>query len=602
MTRQNPKKELKQFIQDEEFIELMDKAFADLRADYELALDSNKEKINELKQVHVDIKNSLSNLTSYSCKSSGIVSGLRGTGKTHLFLLARDKINNDIVEKKALCIYLNLKRLQIPETFTQEIFNRAFGIFLYKELGKQLVNLLKSYENKNFFDKIKSIFNFDQKKQTSNIKSIIAKIELFQQIVKYGTQQLYSYKEGDTELEQSQKELFEIYTKLSGKLGIKTTELNLENNIKQQKEYNNKYKSTSKYLSYLDIQDIRDNLISIIEILKLNNITVYVDEWEKIYTIEKAQEYLSSFIDKLNDTPLYFWIGYVPYRGDLHHLDVGADLQHRIDLDKNLIYENSKRDKELCLYYFKSFINQRLNHYLKDYNIDYSVMFNGDKKLEHLVLACMGNSRDFGTMLLDCWSAFRNYRVIGIYQGRPFKYISDKMISDSIKSDGEKKLLNIKGQNNTMTVWRDIQSFATQKKSSHIAIEETNENMGLLSKGEFSELLYHRLFHFRKGGVAAKDDRNTQHKLSIYALNYACTYDQHSKDKKFTYITTSSSIDDKVRRYIYQPNNIINTIKTKEGEIHSCKNCKEKINIIKMKAAWEKNSCPFCGENIYKAE
>ena len=77
--------ELKQLVDDKVFIDNMNKAFADLRADYELTMDLEKEKINELRDIHVDIKNQLSDLVTISRKSSGTDCGLRGTGKTHLF-------------------------------------------------------------------------------------------------------------------------------------------------------------------------------------------------------------------------------------------------------------------------------------------------------------------------------------------------------------------------------------------------------------------------------------------------------------------------------------------------------------------------------------
>ncbi len=57
--------ELKDFVNDPTFIENMNRAFSDLRADYELSMDSTCEKINELKSLHVDVKNHLSDLTSY---------------------------------------------------------------------------------------------------------------------------------------------------------------------------------------------------------------------------------------------------------------------------------------------------------------------------------------------------------------------------------------------------------------------------------------------------------------------------------------------------------------------------------------------------------
>lgn len=75
---------LKDYVYDDSFIERMNRAFSDLRADYELSMDADKEKVSELKAMHVDVKNQLSDLISYSSSSSGVISGLRGTGKTHL--------------------------------------------------------------------------------------------------------------------------------------------------------------------------------------------------------------------------------------------------------------------------------------------------------------------------------------------------------------------------------------------------------------------------------------------------------------------------------------------------------------------------------------
>ena len=42
--------ELKDFVNDPTFIENMNRAFSDLRADYELSMDSTCEKINELNE------------------------------------------------------------------------------------------------------------------------------------------------------------------------------------------------------------------------------------------------------------------------------------------------------------------------------------------------------------------------------------------------------------------------------------------------------------------------------------------------------------------------------------------------------------------------
>ena len=137
--------ELKDFVNDPTFIENMNRAFSDLRADYELSMDSTCEKINELKSLHVDVKNHLSDLTSWSRNSSGVISGLRGTGKTHLFMLARSALNStlwDAEKSHNLCIYLNLKRLCLPEQFDSDLFNRIFSVFIYDEVSKQLLQIL----------------------------------------------------------------------------------------------------------------------------------------------------------------------------------------------------------------------------------------------------------------------------------------------------------------------------------------------------------------------------------------------------------------------------------------------------------------------------
>ena len=154
--------ELKELVFDEAFVEKINTAFADLRADYELELDESKEQIEKLKAVHIDIGNNLSNLVSYSMVSSGKISGLRGTGKTHLFLMARNQINNEIFEKKVFAVYLNVKRVHFPKGCNQEIFNRVFSVYLYDEVAKQLGLLFRDIYGNSTKDKILSLFKKDK--------------------------------------------------------------------------------------------------------------------------------------------------------------------------------------------------------------------------------------------------------------------------------------------------------------------------------------------------------------------------------------------------------------------------------------------------------
>ncbi|RHE77397.1 hypothetical protein DW723_03205 [Blautia obeum] len=170
------------------------------------------------------------------------------------------------------------------------------------------------------------------------------------------------------------------------------------------------------------------------------------------------------------------------------------------------------------------------------------------------------------------------------------------MVTSAIKDNGDKKISNLNSNENTLSVWNDILNFCLSKKSSHFAINESQTELECLRKQEFSDLIYHRLLHFRKAHVPTKDGGLTD-KLSIYAINYACSYNLHS-ESKISFITEYKTIHDRVRRYIYHPSAILQKLQIKEGEIFPCSNCGEPINILKMKAAWDNNACPFCGQHI----
>lgn len=590
-------RELKKFIEDNDFIEAMNIAFADLRADYELDLDVRKEKINELEKIHVDLNGNLADLASISTRSSGLVTGLRGTGKTHLFLLARHKILNSINYNKTFCVYLNAKRVHVPEQFDQEIFNRIFCIFLYSELSKQILSFLETLTEEGIWGKFLQIFDRDYSRTKSAIEKAIIKISLFHSIAQIGSQRISNLDIGQENLSITETELVELNTKLSSKLSSSSS-ISSEITTRFLEELQKVKATENTYLNYLNLDDIRNQLVSIVRLLNLNSLTIYVDEWEKLYYNEKAQEYLSFIIDRLVDSPILFWIGAVPYRGRFHHLDIGADLPYHIDLDKSLVIENSRDEKDKTINYFAQFINRRLQHFLPTYGIDYTLLFNKPKKLELLVLGSMGNPRDFGTMFFNCWSQFKSYRGGRLTQGRPFKFISEAMITQAIRDDGDKKFTNIKDDEILVKIWSDLEKYAEQKKSSHFVIEESAENNDILRNKYFSDLFYHRLLSIRRRHVPAKD-KEIDNKLTVCALSYSCTYEKHTRDKRFTFITDYETIHDRVRRYIYNPKAILDEILIKSGELFPCKSCGEKINTFKMKGAWEKNTCPFCGDLIY---
>lgn len=593
--------ELKQFVNDEEFIDKMNKAFLDLRADYELTMDFSQEKIHELLELHVDVNNHLSDLVAWSRRSSGTICGLRGTGKTHLMLLARHKLNETLWVNDTdnnLCIYLNMKRLCLPSEFDRDLFNRIFSIFIYEEMASQLMIVLKKLGEKTLLQRLISFFDKKDKNLQDNLQKALVSICSMSSIAHNGNEEFRNIGTGNFEKETANKELYEIAATINTSMKELIPDFEIAMDEHMLLEMAEQLKLNNTYIRYLNIQSVRKQMLEIISILGIDSITFYVDEWEKISAIPNCQDYSASYIDKVMDDPLYFWIGIVPYRGGLYCLDNGADLQHQINLDESLIFETSESDKSICVSYFKELVNKRLYFYFGDAQYDYRLMFNSDENFSKLVLASMGNTRDFGTMLLKCWSEYQAYRKAQLAQGRPFKYISSNMIVSAIKDNGDKKYSNIESDRDVVKAWNDIKSYCLSKKSSHFAIEEKVENLDCLREKEFSELIYHRLMHLRKSHVPAKDN-DVENKLTIYAINYAATYTLHAQDRKLTFIQDYKLIHDRVRRYIYNPQAIIEKLRIENGSLFPCKECRMQINPQKMKFAWDKNSCPFCGGEIY---
>lgn len=591
---------LKDYVNDQLFIEKMSMAFSDLRADYELSMDADKTKVSELATTHVDLNNQLSDLIAYSTSSSGLISGLRGTGKTHLMLLARDSLNQKCfteTEAGVLCIYLNAKRLNLPEKFDQELFNRIFSVFMYDEISKQLAGVLEQLKDKSLIDKLLTNFNSDKKKLVNNIQQCIRKLVEFKGIAHLGNAEFSGLSVGVVSETSDLHGLRDLYASIKGTVGTEESGIESEITSRNIQEITETISKDNKYINYLSTSVVRDELIVLMKLLRIKGVTLYIDEWEKISYNPMLQEYMSFYIDRILDDPIYCWISIVPYRGKLYYLDNGADLQHMINLDENLIYENSKKDQELCVNYFKDFVNKRLYYYFKDKSINVNLLFNNPRNFEKLVIASMGNSRDFGTMLLKCWSEYRAYRISPLAPGRPYQYISEKMVNAAIKNNGEKKFSNIQNSPNVLKVWSDLEQFCITKKSSHLAIKENRETIDAISKIEFSDLIYHRLLHMRKRNVPAKDT-SVDSKLSIYALDFSSAYDLHAQERKIQFIVDYEAVHNKVRRYIYDPTKIIRIIQIQAGEVFPCGSCGEEILINKMAAAWNNNSCPYCGKKI----
>lgn len=570
-------------------------AFSDLRADFELDLDTSKEKIDELLQQHVDSRQHLDNLVDLARRSSGVVQGLRGTGKTHLMLLARHRINAALLEDKNLCIYVNMKRLSVPESISQDTFNRIFAYHIYECVITQLQIELQSNSPIGLLAKLRTLIDGDRR---NFIAGVVDAIESFTSSARRwlaGSSSVENLGYYSSKLTQKHSDFSRMISQISSELGLSSASVKADMGIEKAESREEGHEFAGESIRYFDVAILHRSLKNVVLSLQLKSLTFFVDEWEKIYTQRDLQGWSAQVINKVIDSPINFWIAYVPYRGLLAPLSIGADLQHRINLDADLIIEGSKADRAECLKYFRQFIDGRLKGGFPNGDVTIGTLLNNEKKLEFLVLGSMGNPRDFGTILLAAWHNYKNYRQGALKQGKPFQYINEQHIREAIRADGSKKMENILNDGSTTKVWNQVIDYLLEKSSSHFCVLENRSQKDALKEREFSELIYHRLINVRKTGVEQKDAAGKD-KLMILAASFSATQELHGK--KIKYVKENGTVDNRVRRYIFDASAAIRKLRIEDGAIHPCVSCGGAIDTGRMKAAWESNSCPFCGNHI----
>jgi hypothetical protein len=587
---------LRDLVAKPEFVQRLSQAFSDLRADFELDLDTTKEKIDALLAQHVNAKDHLDHLSSISKNSSGVLQGLRGTGKTHLMLLARHRINAKLLSERNLCIYVNMKRLSVPPDLNEDTFNRVFAVYLYECVVAQLGIELKSQSPHGILATVKLFLDGERRRFIQKMASAVRTLSDSAAGWLRGSTSVEAIGAYTHKVVAQRGEIEKIVASFAGEIGVSGAALKSGISSEISESSQNESEVGENSLRYFDVSQVHRALKRLVSDLELNSIVFFVDEWEKVYDRKDIQRWAAELINKIIDDPIYFWIAYVPYRGDLKPLAIGGDLQHLINLDSDLIIENSKADRIACIEYFKDFIDKRLLSQFPAGDIKVGTLVNDNRKLESMVLASMGNQRDFGTILLGAWQNYKAYRQGALKQGKPFQYINDQHIRDAIRMDGQKKKENILNDGGATQVWNKVIDFLTAKNSSHFAVMETKEQKDALQEHEFSELIYHRLMNVRKLGVEPKDV-GASSKLMILAASYSATQEMHAK--QITYVKDNSVVDSRVRRYIFDAASVIRELRITDGAIHPCRSCNAGIDAGKMKAAWDRNSCPFCGNEIY---
>lgn len=567
-----------------DFVDNMTEAFNELRSDFDLSSLSNAiENIMNLEKNNVDLLGKINTLKIRSLSSNGILKGSRGAGKSHNLLLARHKINS---ETQSFCVYINLSQ-HIKIDGVEFLDERFFSWVILKEFFMQLEQeIIKIESEKDFLGKVHEfLFNSDGKR-FEKFKVIYTEVE---NILSYGETQFSSlsknYEIQDTSgySEQANVEMEVSPTAAKGKAsaGYSQSSQVVE-------------KDSEQMISLINLNTLKKYLIDIKELLDYQNIIFYYDEWSALKSDQ--QHKLSVLIKALSISPLYHWIAIVPYLSNLGVLEETADLPNSIDLDLQLVYEY---DSDLCKKYFKEFMNQRINTYLDTTDITWSDLLS-QNNFNRIVIASMGNTRDFGIILNNCWDLYlKDYKAGKTYK----KYSQKRHVDVAINSLGQSKYANIDKENkaNEKRMWISVREFSNVNQFTQFCIEDNSENVKAVTGSEFQELLYHRIIHLRRRGLSHKDGQGR--KVDLYSCNvslmYPKIYQVKDESSQVFFADSEEIIHDKVRRFLFPITELYNKFRVEDGSqiLHSC----GAIITSKMKFNLEHNACPECGGKIFDA-
>lgn len=604
-----------------EFMDKMDNAFTDLRADYELGDDLDPEKLRVLQELDVET-GVLDHLVANAKQSSGLITGLRGTGKSHLFLLAQDRINRDN-ETSTLAVYVNLKRLRTIANSDQDILERVFILLLVSSIKRELSRMVMSVSTTSGF--LPALRTWLAKRhmaaKVDEAAKVLTKLE---QITRYGEDVLRSLSELDlqTSLTSETGRLTSVSaaSTATGKVPVAQLEsyTHLSNHVETQRKKVEVESKKFNDIPYISILQVRMLLVQVVKSLGLRSIVFFIDEWSKLS--KTGQEQLSTLVDSLIDDPIFVWIAVVTHDYTLGTLEVTADLPHRITLDNQLVFE---RDRAKCKSFFTDFVNKRLAYYtgLTDFTCN---DFIRDNALELLIMASMGNARDFGIMLQHAWLLFKQEKMLGVKKvGGQAWYIGLNHVEPAIKQLGKSKLDNLDRTGITpyaKRLWNELKAHVQEKGHTHFCIANTPQEKAAMDEEEMTYLLKHRLVLVRDEELSVKSASDGDKTLTLCALDFSCLdFDRNSwlstrrqpipqaatrGGRKrhlgpLLFVVDWDTIHNRVRRYTFPLHDVLSRYKVERGEQHICHHCGFALR-PEMRKAWEDKFCPSCGNNPFE--
>lgn len=510
--------DIKEFLQFSESLKLNQKA--------ELTDSDGKTLI---KDVYTDLfpENAVNDKVNLA--NTTIIIGRKGTGKSTIF---QKSILDQIENKHVLPLYIDVKtifdRATPSLTYENETYiskHELTKFLLYKNFLKEIILEVKKRIEKHLsFSFFEKAFGLNTEKIASiqkELNQLEANLDLAFEKIDVG---LFTHIGKELEIQKSESSGASFEISESPKLTL-SNQNGKTNKIKE--DFN------TVFLNYLNIKSlIIDNFLKIKEIIELNHLYIYLDDFSEI-DLEAQSIFIDWFIAPLNNlSENFIKFKIATYRGRLYLGKIDRskiDFIHLDFFEAYNIYKSVSRMEELALDYNKRLIDNRSKLFFKNSNFYEFFDLKSDELHEILFDVSMNIPRKLGYILSYCYESHLIHgniitkAALGNAAQRYYEEITESYFEANpyiIRPFSDK--INIANQTNLLTKIIEKQKFNKQnisKSNAKIFNVPDQPTSHFVVNDDFSSLLNNlELNGFLSTYNKIKDKSNIS--STLFALDY----------------------------------------------------------------------------------
>jgi len=426
-----------------------------------------------------------------------VIFGRRGTGKTHLLLAVKEKLENSFPQNENVVVYVDLSKV-IPIIEETEENKTEYSLLVIQSIMDEVINCvtdnIKKVYGVGFFGNATTAES-PKKQQLYDLLSIFNKELIEGREIKSLGKYRFSKEDVDN---------------LNSSLSVSATP-KLDVGVSRQ----SKRTTDSENIKYVSVADLHKLIKQFSSIIPGLQITILLDEFSEIN--KEIQPYLAALIKRVViSANITVKIAAIPNRTNLQlrndniiGLEEGADI-FGFHLDNRYVYEINKQST-------KKFFNKLLANHLHsiddetfpDDNFNVLDEFLAPQALNEILVATAGIPRDFLNIFIN------SYDNLLVNHTKVQKRISAKNIRTACrlwyttdkKEQVEKNVIAHKLLN------KILEDIVIAKKSSHFLVPKDYSDIKA-----FQDLLDLRVLHLRKDNYSHQDNKGIIY--NVYSVDY----------------------------------------------------------------------------------